>query len=50
MVVGRSSDGWDDNIKLVLQKEWEGVEWIRTPQDRGEWREFVDTEINILCI
>jgi len=26
MVVGRSSDGWNDNIKLDLQKGWEDVE------------------------
>ena len=50
MAVGRSRHGWGDNIKMYIQKGWEGVEWIQTTQDRGEWREFVKTEINILWI
>jgi hypothetical protein len=48
MVVGRSTREWEENIKLDLQKGWEGVEWIQTTEDRGEWREFVDIERNIL--
>ena len=45
MVIGRSRHGWDDNINMYLQKGWTGVEQIQTTQDRGEWSEFVDTEI-----
>jgi len=48
--VGRSRRGWDDNIKLDLQNEWDGVESIQTTKQRGEWREFVNGEINILWI
>jgi hypothetical protein len=35
---------------MDLQKEREGLEWIQATQDRGEWIEIVDTEINILWI
>jgi len=50
MFVGSSRHEWDDNIKMNLQKRWEGVEWLQTTQDKGEWREFVNIETNILCI
>jgi len=50
MFVGRSRHECDDNIKMDLQKRWEGVEWLQTTQDKGEWREFVNIETNTLCI
>ena len=49
-LVGSSRRGWDDNIKMAFENEWEGVERIQTTQDRSEWREFVNSEINVLWI
>lgn len=49
-LVGRSRRGLDDDIKMDLQKEWNGVEWIETTLERGKWREFVNSEIDRLWI
>jgi len=49
-LVGRSRRGRDDNSKMDLQNEWDGVESNQTTKQRCEWREFVNGEINILWI
>jgi hypothetical protein len=42
--LGRPRRRWEDNIKTDL---WEigtdGVSWIQLPQDRVQWRAFVNT-------
>jgi hypothetical protein len=39
---------WDDNIKMDLRKIGiDGANWIRLPQDRVQWRPFVNTVMNL---
>jgi hypothetical protein len=39
---------WLDNIKMNLRKiGWDGVNWIDMAQDRYQWRDFVNTVLNI---
>jgi transcription termination factor 2 len=46
--LGRPSHKWDDNIKVDLrQTEIEGAKWIQLPQDRVQWRAFVNTVMNL---
>jgi hypothetical protein len=46
--LGRSRRWWDDNIKLELRELGiDGANWIRLAQDRGQWRAFVDTVMNL---
>jgi hypothetical protein len=38
----------EDNIKLDLREiEWGGMDWIDLAQDRGQWRAFVNTLMNL---
>jgi hypothetical protein len=37
-----------DNIKIdVRQIGWDGVDWVDLAQDRGQWRAFVNTVMNL---
>lgn len=36
--LGISRRSFQDNIKMVHKKQWEGVDWIRLPQYRNQWR------------
>jgi hypothetical protein len=46
--LGRPRRRWEDNIKMNLREiEWEGVDWIRVPQDRDQWRALVNMVMNL---
>jgi hypothetical protein len=46
--IGRSRRRWEDNIRMDLKKVGlEGVGWIHLAQDRGHWRAFVNTVMNL---
>jgi hypothetical protein len=38
---------WEDNIRMDLQREWGGVDWIDLAQDRDQWRALVNTVMNL---
>jgi hypothetical protein len=39
---------WVDNIEMDLGEiKWDGVGWIDMAQDRGKWRAFVKTVLNL---
>jgi hypothetical protein len=39
----------ENNIKLDFKEiEYDGVDWIDAAQDRGQWRDFVNTVMNLL--
>jgi hypothetical protein len=39
---------WENNIKLDLTDIGiDGTKWIRPPQDRVQWRAFVNTVMNL---
>jgi hypothetical protein len=38
----------EDNIKMDLREIWiDGASWIRLAQDRVQWRDFVNTVLNL---
>jgi hypothetical protein len=44
----RSRRRWEDNIKLDLREiEIDGATCIRLAQDRVQWRDFVNTVMNL---
>jgi hypothetical protein len=46
--LGRSRRMWEDNIKLNLRETGiDGANWIQLPQDRFQWRAFVNTVMNL---
>jgi hypothetical protein len=46
--LGRPRRRWEDNIKMDLRKMGiDGANWIRLPQDRDQWRAFVNTVMNV---
>jgi hypothetical protein len=45
--LGRPRHRWMDYIKMGLQKDRGGVDWIDLAQDRGQWRALVNTVINL---
>jgi hypothetical protein len=39
---------WEDNIKLDLrEREIDGANWIQLARDRVQWRDFVNTVMNL---
>jgi hypothetical protein len=40
---------WEDNIKWILKKYVEEIEWIHLPQNSVHWSAFINTAIHI-CI
>jgi hypothetical protein len=47
--LGKRRRRWEDNIKMYLRDiEIDGTNWIRLPQDRVQWRAFVNTVMNLL--
>jgi hypothetical protein len=39
---------WEDGITMDLREiGWGSVEWIQLAQDRGRWRAFVNTVMNL---
>jgi hypothetical protein len=46
--LGRPRRWWVDNIKMDLREVgWDGVDWIDLAQDRGRWRDLVNTVMNL---
>jgi hypothetical protein len=46
--LGRPRRRWEDNIKMDLRKTGtDGANWIQLAQDRVQWRDFVNTVINL---
>jgi hypothetical protein len=46
---GRPRGGWKDNIKMDLREMGlEGLDWIHLAQDRVQWRDLVNTIMNLL--
>jgi hypothetical protein len=39
---------WMDNIKMDLREiRWDGMDWIDLAQDREQWKDLVNTVINL---
>jgi hypothetical protein len=46
--LGRPRGRWEDGIRMYLKETgWGSVKWIQLAQDRGRWRAFVNTEMNL---
>jgi hypothetical protein len=46
--LGRPRRRWADNIKMDLRETgWDGVDWIDMAQDRDQWRDIVNTVLNL---
>jgi hypothetical protein len=46
--LGRPRPRWVDNIKLDLREiRWDGMDWIDLAQDRDQWRDLVNTVMNL---
>jgi hypothetical protein len=41
ILFGRPRHRWEDNI--IMEIEWEGVDWMHLAQDRDRWRALVNT-------
>jgi len=38
---------WEDNIRMdLMEREWEGVDWLQLVQDRDQWRTFTNIVMN----
>jgi hypothetical protein len=45
--LGRPRRRWVDNVNMDLSEiGWGGMDWIDLPQDRDQWRAFVNTAMN----
>jgi hypothetical protein len=39
---------WEDNIRMdLMERGWEGVDWIHLAQDRDQWWALVNTAMNV---
>jgi hypothetical protein len=46
--LGRPTRRWEDNIKMDLMEIGiEEANWIRVAKDRGQWRGFLSTIMNL---
>jgi hypothetical protein len=46
--LGRPRRRWVDNIKMDLREiGLDGVDWIDMAQDRDQWRDLVNTVLNL---
>jgi hypothetical protein len=46
--LGRPERRWDYNIKIDLRERgWGSINWINWPQDRDQWRAFINTVMNL---
>jgi hypothetical protein len=46
--LGRPRRRWEDKIKMNLRKMGiDGASWIRLAQDRVQWKDFVNTVMNL---
>jgi hypothetical protein len=47
-LLGRPRRRRDDNVRMdVRGTGWEGVDWIYLAQDRDQWRDLVNTVMNL---
>jgi hypothetical protein len=46
--LGRSRQGWEDNIKMDIREiGWGGTDWIDLARDRDRWRALVNTVMDL---
>jgi transposase len=46
--LGRPRRRWEDNVKMKLREIGiDGANWIQLAEDRGQWRAFVNTVMNL---
>jgi hypothetical protein len=45
--LGKPRRRWEGGIRMDLRMIGWGVEWIQLAQDRGRWRDFVNTVMNL---
>jgi hypothetical protein len=46
--LGRPRCRWEDNNKMDLREiGWGGMDWIDLAQDRDQWRDLVNTVMNL---
>jgi hypothetical protein len=46
--LGRPRCRWEDNIKTDFREiGWGGMQWINPGQNRNQWRDFVNTVMNL---
>jgi hypothetical protein len=46
--LGRLVYVWDDNIKIdIRDMGCDDVVWIHLPRDKGQWRTFMNTKMNV---
>jgi hypothetical protein len=46
--LGRPRRRWMDNIKMDLREiGWDGMDWIDLVQNRDQWRDLVNTVMNL---
>jgi hypothetical protein len=46
--LGRPRCRWEDNIKMDRREiGWGGMDWIDLAQGRDQWRDFVNTVMNL---
>jgi hypothetical protein len=46
--LGRPRRRWVGNIKMDLREiEWDGMDWIDLAEDRDQWRDLVNTVMNL---
>jgi hypothetical protein len=45
--LGRPRHRWVDNIKIISEIGWGGMDWIDLAQDRDQWRSLVNTVMDI---
>jgi hypothetical protein len=45
---GRPKRRWEDNVRKNLRElGWEGAGWMNLAQDRDQWRDVVNTVVNL---
>jgi hypothetical protein len=45
--LGRPRRRWEDNIKMDLQEEVWGTDWIELDQNKDRWRAVVNAVMNL---
>jgi hypothetical protein len=45
--LGRPRRRWVDNIKILKEIRWDGIDWIDLAQYRDQWRALVNTVMNL---
>jgi hypothetical protein len=46
--LGRFIRRWEDSIRMDLRKMgWKGTDWIHLAQDKDQWRDLVNTIMNL---